>query len=156
MVILVTGANGQLGNEMRIVAKGSKDKYIFTDVCDEHPESIEMLHKLAGEDVDISTTKLDIKNLNAIREIVERENVEAIVNCAAYTNVEAAEDNYDFAELLNAKAPENLALAMKEVGGLLVHISTDYVFGKERLLPQTVIMLSFVQLGCILSSVRTL
>lgn len=131
MVILVTGANGQLGNEMRIVAKGSKDKYIFTDVCDEHPESIEMLHKLAGEDVDISTTKLDIKNLNAIREIVERENVEAIVNCAAYTNVEAAEDNYDFTELLNAKAPENLALAMKEVGGLLVHISTDYVFGKE-------------------------
>ena len=49
MNILVTGANGQLGNEMRIVSKGSKDKYIFTDVCDGYPESIEMLHKLAGQ-----------------------------------------------------------------------------------------------------------
>ena len=60
MTILVTGANGQLGNEMRIVTKGSKDDYIFTDVCDEHPESLEMLHKLAGEDVDTTTTRLDI------------------------------------------------------------------------------------------------
>jgi len=63
MTILVTGANGQLGNEMRIVTKGSKDKYIFTDVCDEHPESLEMLHKLAGDGVDSSTTKLDITTL---------------------------------------------------------------------------------------------
>ena len=63
MNILVTGANGQLGNEMRIVTKGSKDKYIFTDVCDEHPESLEMLHKLAGDGVDSSTTKLDITTL---------------------------------------------------------------------------------------------
>jgi len=131
MNILVTGANGQLGNEMRIVTKDSQDKYIFTDVCDEHPESVEMLHKLAGEDIDTSTTKLDITKLDAIREIVKRDNVEAIVNCAAFTNVDAAEDNYDLAELLNAKAPENLAIAMKEVNGLLVHISTDYVFGKE-------------------------
>ena len=131
MNILVTGANGQLGNEMRIVAKGSKDKYIFTDVCDEHPESIEMLHKLAGEEIDTTTTKLDITNLDAIRQMVQENNVDAIVNCAAWTNVDAAEDHYDLAELLNAKAPENLAIAMKEVGGLLVHISTDYVFGKE-------------------------
>ena len=65
MVILVTGANGQLGNEMRIVAKGSKDKYIFTDVCDEHPESIEMLKKLAGQDIETSTSKLDITNIDA-------------------------------------------------------------------------------------------
>jgi len=133
MNILVTGANGQLGNEMRIVAKGSEDKYIFTDVCDEHPESIEMLHKLAGEDVDTSTTKLDITNLDAIREMVKKNDVKVIVNCAAWTNVDGAEDpeKYELVELLNAKAPENLAIAMKEVGGLLVHISTDYVFGGE-------------------------
>ena len=133
MNILVTGANGQLGNEMRIVTKGLKDKYFFTDVCDEHPESIEMLHKLAGEDVDTSTTKLDITNLDAIREMVQENDIKVIVNCAAWTNVDGAEDpeKYDLVELLNAKAPENLAIAMKEVNGLLVHISTDYVFGKE-------------------------
>lgn len=133
MVILVTGANGQLGNEMRIVSKGSKDKYIFTDVCDEHPESVEMLHKLAGEDIDTSTTKLDITNLDAIREMVQENDVKVIVNCAAWTNVDGAEDpkKYDLVELLNAKAPENLAIAMKEVNGLLAHISTDYVFGGD-------------------------
>lgn len=133
MTILVTGANGQLGNEMRIVSKGSKDKYIFTDVCEEHPESIEMLHKLAGEDVDTSTTKLDITNLDAIREIVQENDVKVIVNCAAWTNVDGAEDpeKYATVEKLNATAPENLAKAMKEVNGWLVQISTDYVFGKE-------------------------
>ena len=133
MVILVTGANGQLGNEMRIISKGSKDKYIFTDVCDEHPESIEMLHKLAGEDVDTSTIKLDITNLDAIRKMVKEKDVKVIVNCAAWTNVDGAEDpeKYDLVELLNAKAPDNLAIAMKEVNGLLVHISTDYVFGGD-------------------------
>lgn len=133
MTILVTGANGQLGNEMRIVAKDSKDKYIFTDVCDEHPESIEMLHKLAGENVDMSTTKLDITDIDAIRKMVKENDVEVIVNCAAWTNVDAAEDpeKYELVELLNAKAPENLALAMKGVGGFLVHISTDYVFGGD-------------------------
>lgn len=133
MTILVTGANGQLGNEMRIVAKDSKDRYIFTDVCDEHPESIEMLHKLAGDDIDISTTKLDITNLNAIRQMVKEYDVKVIVNCAAWTNVDGAEDpeKYELVEKLNAKAPENLAIAMKEVGGLLIHISTDYVFGGD-------------------------
>lgn len=133
MTILVTGANGQLGNEMRIVTKGSKDRYIFTDVCDEHPDSIEMLHKLAGGDIDTSTTRLDITNLDAIREMVKENDVKVIVNCAAWTNVDGAEDpdKYEIVEFLNAKAPENLALAMKEVGGLLVHISTDYVFGGD-------------------------
>lgn len=133
MTILVTGANGQLGNEIRIVTKGSKDKYIFTDVCDEHPESLEMLRKLAGEDVDTTTTKLDITNLDAIRTMVKENDVKVIVNCAAWTNVDGAEDSekYELVELLNAKAPENLAIAMKEVGGLLVHISTDYVFGGD-------------------------
>lgn len=131
MNILVTGANGQLGNEMRILAKNSADKYVFTDVVDASEESIAMLKKLAGEGVNIATEHLDITNLDAIRAVVQREKIGAIVNCAAYTNVDAAEDNYDLAELLNAKAPENLAIVMKEVNGLLVHISTDYVFGKE-------------------------
>lgn len=133
MTILVTGANGQLGNEMRIVTKGSKDKYIFTDVCDEHPESIEMLHKLASDDIETTTVKLDITNLDAIREIVKENNIKVIVNCAAWTNVDGAEapEKYDLVELLNAEAPKNLATAMKEVGGLLIHISTDYVFGGD-------------------------
>lgn len=113
MKILVTGANGQLGMCLRDRAKG---EFIFTDVVD-----------VPGEE----TTHLDITDLDAIRNIVKSEKIEAIINCAAYTNVDAAEDNYDLAELLNAKAVENLAFAMKEVNGLLVHISTDYVFGAE-------------------------
>ena len=131
MTILVTGANGQLGNEMRIIAKNSTDRYIFTDVVDASQESVAMLHKLAGNDVDISTVKLDITDLEAVRSTVRENGVNAIVNCAAYTNVDGAETNQELAEVLNAKAPKNLAVAMKEVGGLLVHISTDYVFGKE-------------------------
>ena len=131
MTILVTGANGQLGNEMRIIAKNSTDRYIFTDVVDAFQESVAMLHKLAGNDVDISTVKLDITDLEAVRSTVRENGVNAIVNCAAYTNVDGAETNQELAEVLNAKAPKNLAVAMKEVGGLLVHISTDYVFGKE-------------------------
>ena len=133
MVILVTGANGQLGNEMRILAKNSADKYIFTDVVDASEESIAMLKKLAGNDINTDTEHLDITNLDAIREVVKRENVEAVVNCAAWTNVDGAEDpeKYALVEKLNATAPENLAKAMKEVDGWLVQISTDYVFGKE-------------------------
>ena len=122
-----------MGNEIRIVSKNSTDKYIFTDVVESSEESTAMLKKLAGEDVDTSTTKLDITNLDAIRKMVRENDVKVIVNCAAWTNVDGAEDpeKYDLVELLNAKAPENLAVAMKEVNGLLVHISTDYVFGKE-------------------------
>lgn len=116
MNILVTGANGQLGNEMRIVTKGSKDQYIFTDVVE-----------VEGQ----QTTILDITNLDAIRQIVSENDIKVIVNCAAYTNVDKAESDQEFCELLNAKAPENLATAMKEVNGLLVHISTDYVFGGD-------------------------
>lgn len=133
MNILVTGANGQLGNEMRILAKNSADKYVFTDVVDASEESITMLKKLAGDDIKTNTEHLDITNIDAIREVVKRENVEAIVNCAAWTNVDGAEDPDKDAlvEKLNAKAPENLAIAMKEVNGLLIHISTDYVFGSD-------------------------
>ena len=114
MTILVTGANGQLGNEMQIVAKQSSDKYIFTDVCDGYE-------------------KLDITDLEAIRKVVKENDVKCIVNCAAWTNVDGAEDpeKYAIVETLNATAPENLAKAMKEVNGLLVHVSTDYVFGGD-------------------------
>ena len=118
MNILVTGANGQLGNEMRIISKESADKYIFTDV-----------NQVEG----LETTYLDITDLDAIRTMVKEHNVNAIVNCAAWTNVDGAEDpeKYALVEKLNATAPENLATAMKEVDGWLVQISTDYVFGKE-------------------------
>jgi dTDP-4-dehydrorhamnose reductase len=112
MNILVTGANGQLGNEMQIVSKNSKDKYIFTDVCDGYE-------------------KLDITDLDAIRRMVAENDVKCIINCAAWTNVDKAETAGNIVETLNATAPENLAKAMKEVGGLLVHISTDYVFGGD-------------------------
>ena len=131
MTILVTGANGQLGNEMRIIAKKSEDRFIFTDVVDASEESIAMLRKLAGNDIKTDTVHLDITNLDAIRNMIKAESVNAIVNCAAYTNVDGAETNQELAELLNAQAPKNLAVVIEEVGGILVHISTDYVFGKE-------------------------
>jgi dTDP-4-dehydrorhamnose reductase len=103
---------------MRIVTKGSKDNYLFTDVVD-----------VEGQ----MTTILDITNLDAVRSIVKDCDIKAIINCAAWTNVDGAEapEKHDLVELLNAKAPENLAIAMKEVGGLFVHISTDYVFGGD-------------------------
>ena len=131
MKVLVTGANGQLGSELRIVTCGSADRYLFTDVVDASQESIAMLRKLGGSDVDTTTIKLDITDIEAIRKVVRDNDVEVIINCAAFTNVDAAETNQELAELLNAKAPQNLAIVMKEAGGLLVHISTDYVFGKE-------------------------
>lgn len=133
MNILVTGANGQLGNEMRILAKNSADKYLFTDVIDASEESIAMLKKLAGNDIATDTEHLDITDFEAIRKMVADNNIDAIVNCAAWTNVDGAEDpeKYALVEKLNATAPENLAKAMKEVDGWLVQISTDYVFGKE-------------------------
>ena len=133
MNILVTGANGQLGNEMRILAKNSADKYIFSDVVDASEETIAMLKKLAGDEINTDTEHLDITDLDAIRKMVTENNINAIVNCAAWTNVDGAEDpeKYALVEKLNATAPENLAKAIKEVDGWLVQISTDYVFGKE-------------------------
>lgn len=116
MNILVTGANGQLGNEMRRIAAQSQDTYVFTDIVEQEG---------------VATTLLDITDLEAVRRLVAEQHVQAIVNCAAYTNVDAAESNEALAERLNADAPENLAKAMKEVGGWLVQISTDYVFGRE-------------------------
>ena len=113
MNILVTGANGQLGNELRNASKGSGHNFIFSDVSD-----------IPGCD----TVYLDITNIDAIRIVAESEKVDVFVNCAAYTNVDKAESDIGFAELLNAKAPENLAAIAKERKALLIHISTDYVF----------------------------
>lgn len=109
MNILVTGANGQLGNEMRIVSRNSQDHYIFTDVAE-----------------------LNITNAMAVEKIVNDHDIKAIINCAAYTNVDKAEDDYDFAELLNATAVKHLAQAIKKNDGILIHVSTDYVFGGTK------------------------
>ena len=109
MNILVTGANGQLGNEMRIVSQTSTDCYFFTDVAE-----------------------LDITDADAVEKMVADNDIKVIVNCAAYTNVDKAEDEEGLAELLNARAVANLALSMQRHDGLLVHVSTDYVFGGNR------------------------
>lgn len=119
MRILVTGANGQLGSEMRLLAKNSADEFLFTDV-----------NQVEGQ----KTVFLDITDRQAVLDMVQTHGIDAIVNCAAWTNVDACETDPELAALaqrLNADAPENLALAMKEAGGLLIHISTDYVFGTE-------------------------
>ena len=108
MNILVTGANGQLGNCLRNAAKNSNDNYIFTDVAE-----------------------LDITNADAVTRMVEDNNINVIVNCAAYTNVDKAEDDAEFAELLNAGAVRNLANAAKNADATLIHVSTDYVFGGD-------------------------
>ena len=116
MNILVTGANGQLGNEMRIISKGTQDSYTFTDVV------------TAGE---AETVMLDITDADAVRHIVREKGIQCIVNCAAYTNVDKAESDEALCRRLNADAPKILAEAMKETGGLLIHVSTDYVFGGD-------------------------
>jgi dTDP-4-dehydrorhamnose reductase len=114
--ILVTGANGQLGREMRLIAQDTPYHFIFTDVVE--AEGVE-------------TTLLDITSLEAVKQLVKAHDIHCIVNCAAYTNVDKAESDEAFCRVLNAEAPRNLAEAMKEVNGLLIHISTDYVFGGD-------------------------
>ncbi|MCH5242440.1 MAG: dTDP-4-dehydrorhamnose reductase [Muribaculaceae bacterium] len=106
MNVLVTGSNGQLGRSIRKEAEGSADNYFFTDV-----------------------QELDITNPEAVRAFVNDNNIDVIVNCAAYTNVDAAEDHEDLAMKINGEAPGVLARAAKEKNGSLIHISTDYVFG---------------------------
>lgn len=100
-------------------------------MVDASDESIAMLKELTGDDIRTETGHIDITNLYAIREVVRSGQINVIVNCAAYTNVDSVEDNYDLSERLNAKVPESLAITIKEVDGSLVHISTDYVFDKE-------------------------
>ena len=123
MNILVTGACGQLGSELRLLTKGSRDRFVFTDVAAVPEEGI---------------AALDITDSEAVRKSVNDNDIQVLVNCAAFTDVEAAEDNVERCELINGTAPGILAAAMKEVGGLLVHISTDYVFGgNPRTTPYT-------------------
>lgn len=116
MNILVTGANGQLGREMRLIAPDTPFHFIFTDVTE--AEGVE-------------TTLLDITCPEAVKQLVKANDIRCIVNCAAYTNVDKAESDEAFCRVLNAEAPRNLAEAMKEANGLLIHISTDYVFGGD-------------------------
>ena len=118
MNILVTGANGQLGNCLRRAAAGSADRYIFTDVADAEADGTHI-------------SRLDITDAAAVAKAVADNAVDVIVNCAAYTNVDRAEDDAVLAELLNATAVRNLAEALRSNDGTLIHISTDYVFGKE-------------------------
>lgn len=114
--ILVTGADGQLGREMQIASRSSRNRFIFTDIAGEYE-------------------RLDITDQQAIADIVRENHVNVIVNCAAYTNVDKAETDPETANLLNNIAAGNLADAMKAVNGTLIHISTDYVFQGDRNIP---------------------
>lgn len=108
MNILVTGANGQLGNCIRNATAGSADNYIFTDVAE-----------------------LDITDTGAVMKAVKDNDIKVVVNCAAYTNVDKAESDAGLAERLNCGAVANLANAIRQNDGTLIHISTDYVFGGD-------------------------
>ncbi len=121
MNILVTGANGQLGTELRNVTAGSRNRYIFSDVT-----------ALPG----VETVHMDITNIAAIRIICESEKIDAIVNCAAYTNVDKAEDDPQMAMLLNSTAAGYLAQVAAERDATLIHISTDYVFQGDIAIPR--------------------
>jgi dTDP-4-dehydrorhamnose reductase len=116
--ILVTGSNGQLGNEFRLVVEEKeKDKinnYYFTDVAD-----------------------LDITNKNDVSKFLVTNNIDIVVNCAAYTNVDKAEDDRENANLINHIGPKNLAEVCRERNGFLIHISTDYVFDGTKNTPYT-------------------
>ena len=104
--ILVTGANGQLGTSIKNSASALKDNYIFTDIED-----------------------LDITDRESVIDFVEKNDIDLIVNCAAFTNVDKAEDEPEKALLLNASAVRNLADAIGRRKGCMIHVSTDYVFG---------------------------
>lgn len=110
--ILVTGANGQLGNEMLRVSEQSRDNYIFTD-----------------------KDSLDITSADQVQRLVTEKKVDVIINCAAYTNVDKAEDDEVAANLINHLAVNNLAKAAQEVAAVLIHVSTDYVFKGDDNVP---------------------
>ncbi|MBO7607561.1 MAG: dTDP-4-dehydrorhamnose reductase [Paludibacteraceae bacterium] len=113
MNILVTGANGQLGNSVRKIAdKYTQHHFLYTDM----PE-------------------VDITDLHLLEDLVKKENIGAIINCAAFTAVDKAESCEELAAKINVDGPKNLALAAKNVGAKLVHISTDYVFDGKSCLP---------------------
>ena len=114
MNILITGANGQLGRSLRRLGGVSPHNYLFTDVAE-----------------------LDITDAAAVLRTVEERRIDVIVNCAAYTDVERAEEDEPTAELLNHKAAGNLAAAAKATGATLFHVSTDYVFDGTAHTPYT-------------------
>ena len=122
MNILVTGANGQLGTSIRVLAeRQKKDRFVFTDVASQ-----------PGKDI----VYLDITNRDAVRLLCESEQVDLIINCAGYTNVEKAEEDITLCQLLNHEAPGILAEEAARRGATLIHISTDYVFGGEIPIPR--------------------
>ena len=133
MNVLITGGNGQLGCALRLASSSSAltfpCRFFFSDIADAPEESLAMLRRLGGDDVDLTSLPLDITDREAICETLRRYGIDAIVNCAGFTRVDDAESREELAERLNAGAVEELALAMKERNGLLVQISTDYVFG---------------------------
>ena len=129
MNTLVTGANGQLGCALRLAALKSHDNWLFTDVCDASQETIAMLRRLGGDAVDVSTARLDVTDEDAVRKLLRDNEINTAINGAAYTAVDAAETHAEEARLLNVEAPRILAESVRDLGGLLVHISTDYVFG---------------------------
>lgn len=118
--ILVTGANGQLGRCLRDAAKDSENRYVFTDICD-----------LPG----LETVHLDACNPGAVDIVADSEQIGIIVNCAGYTNVDKAEDDLHLADMLNRQLPANLCATAKRRNALLIHISTDYVFGGDASAP---------------------
>ncbi|MBP3774940.1 MAG: dTDP-4-dehydrorhamnose reductase [Bacteroidaceae bacterium] len=115
MNILITGSNGQLGTELRLLAQQHPEhRYVFTDI-----------------------QELDITHEAAVQALVEQEQVDCIINCAAYTAVDKAESDPALCTLLNATAPALLAAAMEQRGGIMLHISTDYVFDGTAHVPYT-------------------
>lgn len=122
MNILVTGAGGQLGHELRRVSKDSEDHFIFSSMNDD-PQNEALF--------------LDVTNEGAVDIICASENIDVIINCAAYTSVDQAETDITMADLVNHQAAENLAKAAKKNNALLIHISTDYVFGGDQCVPYT-------------------
>jgi len=122
MNILVTGANGQLGTELRLLSPRSHHRFIFTDIND-----------LPG----VETVHLDITDKDAVKIVCDSESVDLIVNCAAYTNVDAAEDDERAADLLNCQAASILADVAASRKASLIHVSTDYVFPGKSFTPIT-------------------
>lgn len=114
--VLVTGGNGQLGCALRTAAKGSSDRYVFTDISN-----------LPGEE----TVYLDVTNPAAVEIVCDSEKVDVIINCASYTDVEGAEGDPGSAALLNTEVPRTLASVCRSRRATLIHISTDYVFSGQ-------------------------
>jgi len=118
--ILVTGCNGQLGRAIRQEYKGKDVSFINTDVAE-------------GEGI----VALDITDVNAVLALVRAERPDVIINCAAHTNVDACEQQWDAAYRINAIGPRNLSIAAREVGAKMIHVSTDYVFEGNGTKPYT-------------------